>query len=71
MNFIKTLIGKFTLPETVYICELGDYWVIAAWYEIFSYHDYHYISLEQNKWGKWVKGNTYIGKNRPLNKLGE
>lgn len=71
MNFIKTFIGKLTLPEDVYVCELGDYWVESDWYEMWGSHDYHYTKINQNKYGKWVKETVYLGKNVPLKKLGE
>ena len=71
MNFIKTLLGKLTLPKEVYVDSLGDYWVESTWNEIWTDHDYQYTRIIQNNFGKWVRGTEYLGKNTPLNKLGE
>lgn len=70
LKFIKTLIGKLTLPEDVYVDPLGYYWVDDFWNTANISWPEYYRSIEQNSWGKWVVGDMYLGKNTPLKKLG-
>lgn len=75
-KFIKNIVGFLSEPnETIYKCELGDYWVAidglptldGNYKEIISYeHQFNYQKIKQNKYGKWKRQYSYWGKNFEL-----
>lgn len=79
---LKNLVGTVTLPEDVYVCSLGDYWVETYFipndrgnlgfsgYLTRDYsHPHNYRKIEQDFWGIWEESTCWLGVNTPLPKL--
>ncbi len=78
IKIIRKWIGKLTLPDNVYVCSLGDYWIefpfIPNYHNLklsgYVYRDYsntyNYRQIKQNYWGVWEEVDSYLGLNSPL-----
>jgi hypothetical protein len=69
MKLIRKLIGKLTLPKDVYVDMMGYYWVDDFWNLENIHYEYYYQSIEQNRFGKWVRCSCFLGTYKPLKKL--
>ena len=81
MKLLRKLIGSWTLPEDVYICSLGDYWIEVdgapytikcdrgIWYYEDSGYKYCYQKIKQSFWGVWIKETQWLNKDTELTKL--
>jgi hypothetical protein len=80
MQLIRKLLGSWTLPEDVYVCSFGSYWVGSgdktvtihnpSWGDMLkSKKNYIYVKIERNNWGIWEESSHWLGVNTPLPKL--
>ena len=74
---IKEAIGNYTFPYEAYRCEAGRYWVVYHYsllnwgyeWEGSTPQKYQYREIVQDRYGRWVEGNTHLGLNSPLERI--
>ena len=82
MKSIRNLIGSWTLPENVYVCSLGAYWIHSIGIPDFSEslglspycardysHPHNYQEIRQSFWGVWEESSSWLGLHNPLPEL--
>lgn len=84
LSKIKALIGRLTLPDTVYICEVGNYWIdfvpslYSRDYDFSTYcylkasynkYNHSYRMIEQNRFGVWKESKTFLHVYKPLKEV--
>jgi len=59
MDWIRSIIGKFTRPQLLFKHLNGSFWTVAEPEEFLKHDDpmnlYIYQRMERTKWGKWFK----------------